>query len=146
MPERFSWIIKDKLAGMERPGSLTGLEEDINFLKMAGIDVIVNLEEIEREYEGFEVKHIPIKDFTPPSPEHIKEFVGFVRERLLEGKRVLVHCYAGMGRTNVMLACYLVHLGMTPNEALSLIKETRYFAVTDEQEEAIREYWYLGMD
>ena len=45
MPERFSWIIPGKLAGMERPGLASRLEDDLKFLKDAGIDTIVNLEE-----------------------------------------------------------------------------------------------------
>ncbi|HXG30461.1 MAG TPA: hypothetical protein VNK81_02345 [Thermodesulfobacteriota bacterium] len=53
---------------MERRGSFSGLEEDLEFLKRMGIDVIVNLEEF-RDYTGFEVKRIPIGDFRTPRSE-----------------------------------------------------------------------------
>src|SRR5712692_9642372 len=135
MPERFSWIIQGKLAGMERPGLLRRLDEDLDFLKNVGISTIVNLEEYVWDYDGFRVKHIPIKDFAAPRLADIEEFVMFIDGEIREGRQVVVHCYAGMGRTNLMLAAYLVYLGMEPENALNLVKEKRpYYAVNEEQE------------
>jgi atypical dual specificity phosphatase len=142
MPERFSWIIPRRLAGMERPGLLWRLEEDLKFLKDVEIDTIVNLEEYVWDYDGFRVKHIPIKDFKAPRLADIEEFVMFIDGEIREGRQVVVHCYAGMGRTNLMLAAYLVYLGMEPENALNLVKEKRpYYAVNEEQEEALSEYF-----
>jgi protein tyrosine/serine phosphatase len=144
MPERFSWIIQGKLAGMERPGLLARLEEDLEFLKNVGISTIVNLEEYVWDYDGFRVKHIPIKDFKAPRLADIEEFVRFIDDEIRKGRRIVVHCYAGMGRTNLMFAAYLVHLGMEPENALNLVKEKRpYYAVNEEQEEALIEYFYI---
>jgi len=132
------------LAGMERPGLLWGLEEDLDFLRNEGIRTIVNLEEYVWDYDVFRVKHIPIKDFRAPRLEYIEEFVRFVDDEIREGRPVVVHCYAGMGRTNLMLAAYFVYLGMEPKNALNLLKEKRPFhAVNEEQEDALSEYFYL---
>ena len=147
MPERFSWIIPGKLAGMERPGLASGLEDDLKFLKDAGIDIIVNLKEHLRNWDGFEVKHIPINDFKAPKLGDIGGFVKFIDSKIQEGKRVVVHCYAGVGRTNIMLASYLVYLGMNPDQALDLVKEKRpYQSINEEQEEALRKYSYIAND
>ena len=147
MPERFSWIIPGKLAGMERPGLASGLEDDLKFLKDAGIDIIVNLKEHLRNWDGFEVKHIPINDFKAPKLGDIGGFVKFIDSKIQEGKRIVVHCYAGVGRTNIMLASYLVYLGMNPDQALDLVKEKRpYQSINEEQEEALREYSYIAND
>lgn len=144
MPERFSWIIPGKLAGMERPGLASSLEDDLKFLKDAGVDTIVNLEEHSRNCDGFEVKHIPINDFKAPKLADIEEFVKFIDSKIQEGKRIVAHCYAGMGRTNLMLASYFVYLGMEPDKALDLVKEKRpYQSINEEQEEALREYSYI---
>ncbi len=144
MPQRFSWIIEDTLAGMERPGSFFTLEEDLEFLMNFKIGVIVNLEEYYKDYPGFEVKHIPINDFKAPQISDFEEFVKFVYSRVREKKRIVVHCYAGMGRTNVMLACYLIHhLRLDPDKALDQIREKRpIHFVNEEQEEALKEYFY----
>ena len=144
MPERFCWIIQGKLAGMERPGLLWRLEEDLDFLRSMEISTIVNLEEYAWDYGLFRVKHIPIKDFKAPRLDNIKEFVRFIDIEIREGRRVVVHCYAGMGRTNLMLAAYLVYMGMEPNNALNLVKEKRpYHVVNEEQEDALSEYFYV---
>ncbi len=127
---------------MERPGLLWRLEADLKFLKDVEIDTIVNLEEYVWDYDGFRVKHIPIKDFKAPRLADIEEFVMFIDGEIREGRQVVVHCYAGMGRTNLMLAAYLVYLGMEPENALNLVKEKRpYYAVNEEQEEALSEYF-----
>lgn len=144
MPERFSWIIPGKLAGMERPGLVSELEEDLRFLKDAGIDIIINLEESPFNYDGFEVRHIPINDFKAPRLSDFEEFVRFVHARIEDAKRIVVHCRAGMGRTNLMLAGYLVYLGMEPDDALGIVKEKRpYQSINEVQEEALRGYSYV---
>lgn len=150
VPERFSWIVENSIAGMERPGSFYHIKEDLEFLKSKGIEVIVNLQEKEHfvDHSGFIVKNIPIDDFGPPSYEDFVEFVSFVTFHIENGKRIVVHCYAGMGRTNLMLATYLMHhLRIDPDQALEEIKQKRpAHLVTYLQEEALRDYYYVIRD
>jgi protein-tyrosine phosphatase len=150
MPERFSWIIEGKIAGMERPGSLSDLEEDLRYLRAVGIDVIVNLQEEEhfQNHEGFIVKNIPINDFSAPELSVFQEFISFVTPHIDGGKGVLVHCLAGMGRTNLMLASYLLHhMGADPDRALETVRSKRpVHMVNYMQAEALREYFYTVRD
>lgn len=150
MPERFSWIVENSLAGMERPGSFYRIDEDLEFLKSNGIEVIVNLQEKEHfiDHNGFIVKNIPIDDFAPPNYEDFIEFISFVTSHIENDKRIVVHCYAGMGRTNLMLASYIMHhLKIDADRALEEIKQRRpVHLVTYRQEEALREYYYVIRD
>lgn len=150
VPERFSWVVEGVIAGMERPGQFNSFEEDLEFLRGEGISAIVNLEEQEyaREYEGFIVKHIPVNDFGAPGLDDFREFMDFVNDRLAESRRIAVHCYAGMGRTNLMLACFLMHhMRIDPGTALDVVKMKRPFhVVTLEQEEALRDYFFMIRD
>jgi atypical dual specificity phosphatase len=150
MPERFSWIIEGKIAGMERPGLFNDLTEDLEFLRDSGIDVIVSLQEEElfQDHGGFIVKNIPIDDFGAPELEVFGEFITYVTSHIDGGKGVLVHCYAGMGRTNLMLAGYLLHhLGMDPASALETVRSRRPVHVVNyRQQEALWDYFYTVRD
>ena len=65
----------------------------------------------------------------------------FVDEALSLGESVVVHCAAGYGRTGTMLACYLVHKGYGPTEAINEVRRKRPGSIeTKEQENAIYEY------
>ena len=143
MAERFSWVVEDILAGMERPGLFQNLDDDLAFLNEKGIDVIVNLEEYFWEYPEFDVLHLPIADFTPPMPDDFENFIEFVTSRLDEGKRIVVHCHAGMGRTNVMIASYLVYRDtVKPDNALESVRKLRpAHWVNDHQIKALWDFY-----
>ncbi|MFI5322435.1 MAG: dual specificity protein phosphatase family protein [Thermodesulfobacteriota bacterium] len=145
MPQRFSWVIEDRLAGMERPGLFYHHEDDMEFLRERGIEVIISLEEKKyfRDYSGFIVKHIPIDDLKAPALSDFSDFAAFVQFQLSINRRVVVHCYAGMGRTNLMIACFLIHqMKVDPGTALDVVKLKRPFhLVTWEQEEALKDYF-----
>lgn len=144
MPDRFSWVIKDVLAGMERPGLFYSLQEDLDYLKSQGVEVIVNLQEKEHfiEHKDFISKNIAIDDFGPPEYENFVEFTEFVCSHIEKQKKVVVHCYAGMGRTNLMLASYIMHtMQIDADQAIKLRRSVHM--VTYRQEEALREYYYV---
>lgn len=59
-----------------------------------------------------------------PDEDEINGIVDQVVESLERGK-TLVHCQAGLNRSNLIAACTLVRLGRTPEEAISLLREKR---------------------
>ncbi len=143
MIRNFSWLIEDEIAGMAKPASS---EHDFEFLKDNGIKAIVSLTEnplskaLIEEF-GFTVKHIPVRDFEPPTLEQIQDFVTFTRKASLEGKKLAVHCEAGIGRTGTMLACYLVSEGYSAASAIEEVRTKRPGSIeTIEQEEIVLKY------
>lgn len=146
MPANFSYVISGKLAGSARPGDWEDLFDDLSELAEQGIGAIVSLTETPLDpapiqYFKFASLHLPIPDFTPPSQQQIAAFAGFVDNCLAEGKAVVVHCGAGIGRTGAMLAAYLVHTGMDAEDALATVRNQRPGSVeTREQADSVREY------
>lgn len=139
MIRNFSWLIEGEIAGMARPASVNTLE----ILKDNDIGAIVSLSEFSLskgliEEFGFEVKHIPLKDFSTPSIKQIEDFIEFAKKIRADGKKLVVHCDAGVGRTGTMLACYLVSKGYNAAKAIEEVRRKRPGSVeTKEQEEIV---------
>jgi len=88
---------------------------------------------------------MPVRDFTAPSEEQIVAALDLVDAELAAGGLVYVHCWAGCGRTGVVIGCWLVRHGADPSDALRLIAETRGLGCpqTLEQRHAVLD-WELG--
>ena len=76
--------------------------------------------------------------------DDFENFIEFVSARFDEGKSVLVHCHAGMGRTNVMIASYLVYKDkIKPDIALESVKKLRpAHWVNDNQVKALWDFYH----
>ncbi len=133
-------MIEGEIAGMAKPASTVS---DFEFLKDNNIDAIVSLSEFPLDENlveefGFEVKHIPVRDFESPRMEQVEDFLKFAKEIRTDGKKLVVHCDAGAGRTGTMLACYLVSKGYDAAKAIEEVRSKRPGSIeTPGQEEIV---------
>ena len=137
----FSWVEKDLLCAMARPGRERPLEQDLAYLQESGITILVSLTEepipaAALKKFGITGVHLPVEDFTPPTLAQIEIFLAEVENARLKGRALGLHCTAGKGRSGTMLATYLVSQGLTGPDALAKIRRLRPGSVETEAQEA----------
>ncbi|MFW5931987.1 MAG: protein-tyrosine phosphatase family protein [Desulfohalobiaceae bacterium] len=110
-----SWVTSSLAVG-HAPMSYQHLE----LLKQAGINAILNLcaelpdlPLIEKQ-AGFEVYYLPVQDEETPEMEAMDNALEWLDEAIFLGKKVLVHCRFGIGRTGTLVSAYLLRKGLSP--------------------------------
>ena len=135
------WVSPGRIMAGEYPGAedpeYTGPR--IRLLLGAGVSVFIDLtvrdelepylkvltEEADRLGSEPEYQKQSIRDVSTPAVEEMTEILDAIDESLNAGKVVYLHCAAGLGRTGVVVGCYLVRHGMSGAEALEEIPRLR---------------------
>jgi len=119
-----TWIT-DNIAVGHAPMSY----DELDSIRCQGIDAIVNLcgeycdlHEIESS-AGFEVFFLPVVDETAPQLEEMEAALAWLDEAVYLGKKVLVHCRHGIGRTGTFVTAYLLRRGFSLKKAGKLLKK-----------------------
>jgi atypical dual specificity phosphatase len=141
-PQGFSWVEKPLLAALARPASA----DDLKWLRQQGIEVLLSLTE-DRLYRawtdeaGLLVYHEPLEDMEPPTQDQLDRCVSAISRAVEKKLAVAVHCEAGLGRTGVVLAAYLVTRGLSAPAAIARVRKLRPHSVeTTEQAEAVEHF------
>ena len=120
------WLEEGRVFACRYPRGESALAD----LAQQGISVLVNLHQRGHDptrlaRHGLVEVHIPVKDFSAPSPEQIARGIAVISEAVAAGERAAVHCGGGLGRTGTLLACYLVDQGWEAEEAIDRVRAAR---------------------
>ena len=136
-PDKFSWLIENKLAGSGIPTSI----DEIRWIIEQGIKSIITVREEPLDDEWVkDVKYLHVISNDMGVPEHndLLAAVDFIHRRLTHDEPVLVHCLAGLGRTGTILASYLVkYQNMSADEAIQKVREERPGSIQSYPQEEI---------
>jgi len=136
-----TWVTDALAVG---PAPLT--DAHLHFLHEQGISAILNLcaefpllPDRERQ-AGFEVYHLPIPDEGAPDLEALEKALAWLDEALYLGKKVLIHCRFGIGRTGTVLNAYFLRRGLGHRRSWWALRPLRSKPTNFAQWRAVRRY------
>jgi hypothetical protein len=135
---RVDWIT-DNLAVGQAPMSYDALDA----IRSLGINAVLNLcaefcdlHGIQAK-AGFEVYYLPIVDEEAPDLSELEKALDWLDECLYLGKKVLVHCRFGIGRTGTVVNAYLLRKGLGHRLAGKTLKGLR------SQPANFNQWWFI---
>lgn len=95
------------------------------------------------ELSSIQYLNIPVLDHAVPKPEQLQQAVNWLAQQRAAGRKVLVHCALGRGRSVLLLAAFLLsrHNSHNAEQAIALIKQVRHTAgLNRRQLDALRRF------
>ncbi len=143
-----------RVAVASRPRGGDWLYDDMAAMRGAGLDILVSalppeearLVWLQDEGEaaraaGLEFVHFPVPNLLTPEVTAAAPVLAGLAERVRAGAAVAAHCYAGQGRSPMLIASVLALLGHDPDAIWHHIRLARGIPVpdTDIQRRWVRE-------
>jgi atypical dual specificity phosphatase len=137
MPERFSWILPQKLAVGSFPNATTSVSK----LRREGVTAVLSLTEDHERLVPDDIAHsflweqVPIPDGFKggiPTEEQFAQALRILDRWYKKGHVAYVHCWAGVGRSASVCCLYVSHAqGLPLKEAIALVKAQHKYASPD---------------
>jgi protein-tyrosine phosphatase len=131
---------------MAHPAGGRDLLGDLKTLRSAGVDVLVSLQTADEQAEigltgeadaaaqaGLEFRHLPIPDMGVPDLATVAPAIAAIAADVTGGRHVVIHCWAGIGRSSTIAAAVLIGLGATPTDACAIVSAARGMRVPETQ-------------
>jgi hypothetical protein len=130
-----SYVVADRLLAGEYPGASDPevAARRLRAFAEHGVGVFVDLTHPADGLAAYEhllgrearrVSH-PIFDFGTTTVPHLTRILDDIDAALAEGASVYVHCWGGIGRTGMVVGCWLVRHGLDDGDPLRTIARLR---------------------
>ena len=137
------------LAIMPRPRAGEWLADEMRGYAQAGLDTVVSLLtapeiaelDLQREAEhavaaGLQFLDFPIPDRgVPASAAALRGFVLELAQQARDGRKIGIHCRAGIGRSGMVAACVMSALGVKTDAIFPMLSKARRVTVPDTAEQ-----------
>jgi len=132
-------------------GSSMIKEKHLNVLQKCGFIHIINLV---GEHPPIKIDPIlnstikyhyfPTRDRCATNTETMTNILEIMIKAEQAGEKTIVHCMGGIGRTNMVLACYLIKkTNMSPSEATTILNKQRKVIITPLQMFFIKDFYAI---
>ena len=115
------------------------LNTDLELIKDSGADILITLVKnaellsmgimelfVRARQLGLETLHFPVPDkWIPDSMSEVMMLISKILVWVKEGKKIVIHCNGGKGRTGMVAVATLVALGLSVDEGIRLIRTRR---------------------
>jgi hypothetical protein len=129
--ENSYWVVSGRLLAGEYPYGADDADTRLRMfrLRSAGIDSYIDLTD-EGERPGYRHLLSPQDRYSrcaipdtevPQNVEQMREIQARIRAGLYFGRNIYVHCKAGIGRTALVVGCYLAEQGLDGKAALKQV-------------------------
>lgn len=119
------WVVPDRFLAGPHPGpcSLFGSPRKLRHVLTRGIDCFLDLTEVgeipshsalvatlaaELGRKHVRLLHRPLREHRTPTVDAMRGILDEVDVALSQGRRTFVHCRYGVGRTSMVVACWLI--------------------------------------
>jgi hypothetical protein len=127
------WVEPDKLLAGEYPRNkdAQSSQAKISALLRAGVTAFIDLTEVHEGLHPYTAwigaashQRFPIRDGSiPASLEITRAILNAMDRHIARGQLVYVHCWGGVGRTGVIVGCWLARHGLGGDAALMRLRE-----------------------
>lgn len=151
---RIYWL-NEQIGTMARPRGNDWLEDEVKKLASLGVHTLVCLLNKEEKAElgldeerslcqkmGLEYIHYPITDLSVPDDS--LDFMDLVNKLFAlsqDGKKVVIHCRMGIGRSSLVAAGVLIKGETEVNDVFGYISKIRRIEVPDTEDQ---KEWFYG--
>ncbi|MFC1743169.1 dual specificity protein phosphatase family protein [Candidatus Riflebacteria bacterium] len=93
----------------------------LNEFILYGVDGLMNA----YHDAGFNLHYLPIMDQRVPSLEEMQKMIDWLKQELEGGAKIMVHCVGGLGRSGLVVACFLRASGLSVEAAIKEVRRVR---------------------
>ena len=132
------WLLPGRMLAGEYPGRIDAEEQSrrLGAIIGAGVNCLIDLTgeseglppyvdalHVAAQGVAIHCQRFPIADYSVPQAQTMRRILDAVDASLEAGDTIYLHCHGGIGRTGIVVGCWLVERGFTPTQAMALIAD-----------------------
>jgi ADP-ribosyl-[dinitrogen reductase] hydrolase len=112
---------------------LISLVEENELYHLGARDLFKELDKINIKWIHFEIINFDIPNLN--QYDELNSYIKTISQSILNGENIYIHCMAGLGRTGMIAALILTKLGLSPQQSIKIVRDSRPGSIETEAQE-----------